>query len=543
MARITIEDLSPDTDLTPEELELIYGGAGRRSFRPTIDSLEVREMYAANLGSVAVPGLLGPGHVKQAPLVNELQLTGLGNTSHFQGLGGGLRGSQDLKLPPGVQEVSGVEWGPIEMGPTANAYQERTGVITATGEKYRERLNADGSFQRERWYKDGAPRFELQAFDARGNRIAFGRQEGGSYLVETYLGYRKGMEKTTERYDKAPELGGRLQSFDGNLAGGGKLHGEWQQGKLEQGKWVETTGSGTGRMWVETTTGSANIQTQTDIRDKPELDGSPHLELVRLRNTTYNNGVIVVGQQKGDQWVETTTGEAGIKTRTRVTKHLGDGDPVKEVTYRTDGSRLEFTTESKRFQRVDDTYDKNGYLVVRKGTTRDGLQVEGERQNGKWVETTTGLHVQGGEAVKKISVYGSPDGKLESTKVIGSSDIVYSETKVENGRMTVKMYHQKGYKVYFGIYKPAASEDAHVTWVYSLNTDGTIKDLEEYKVEDHNNWNRTWSATWVNPHRADGDYRYGWTEHCPYNDATETPMAPPSWIDGGDWTHQWKLKN
>src|SRR5262249_2263002 len=80
----------------------------------------------------------------------------LHTTSHFQGAGGGLRGSQDFKLPPGVQELSGVEWGPIEWGPN---YRARTGVNTATGDTYKETLYLDKQnnvlfFQRERWYTD-----------------------------------------------------------------------------------------------------------------------------------------------------------------------------------------------------------------------------------------------------------------------------------------------------------------------------------------------------------------------------------------------------
>ena len=37
MARITIEDLPVGENLTPEEEELIFG-AGRRSFRPTLET-------------------------------------------------------------------------------------------------------------------------------------------------------------------------------------------------------------------------------------------------------------------------------------------------------------------------------------------------------------------------------------------------------------------------------------------------------------------------------------------------------------------------
>lgn len=50
MARIKIEDLPVVENLTPEEEELIFG-AGRPSFRPTLESLENREMMDAGFGS------------------------------------------------------------------------------------------------------------------------------------------------------------------------------------------------------------------------------------------------------------------------------------------------------------------------------------------------------------------------------------------------------------------------------------------------------------------------------------------------------------
>jgi hypothetical protein len=48
MARIRIDDLPDAWKLTPEEMERILG-AGRRSYRPGFDALEVRELFAANL--------------------------------------------------------------------------------------------------------------------------------------------------------------------------------------------------------------------------------------------------------------------------------------------------------------------------------------------------------------------------------------------------------------------------------------------------------------------------------------------------------------
>lgn len=81
MSRIKIDDLPPDDkNLTPEELADIEG-AGRPSFRPTIETLEGREMYAANLASVAPPALQGHALVQQTPLVNVIQLLSTSNTA------------------------------------------------------------------------------------------------------------------------------------------------------------------------------------------------------------------------------------------------------------------------------------------------------------------------------------------------------------------------------------------------------------------------------------------------------------------------------
>src|SRR5262245_60767958 len=57
MARIHIKDLPVAENLSPEERERLFG-AGRASFRPSIESLEGREMYAVNLGSALTPTLL-----------------------------------------------------------------------------------------------------------------------------------------------------------------------------------------------------------------------------------------------------------------------------------------------------------------------------------------------------------------------------------------------------------------------------------------------------------------------------------------------------
>lgn len=59
MARISIEDLSAVENLTPEEMELIVG-AGLRSFKPSFEALEDRQLMAAGLGRSLLPDLAPP---------------------------------------------------------------------------------------------------------------------------------------------------------------------------------------------------------------------------------------------------------------------------------------------------------------------------------------------------------------------------------------------------------------------------------------------------------------------------------------------------
>jgi hypothetical protein len=73
MARIKIEDLPVADNLTPEQEALIQG-AGLRSFRPTFEALEARDVYAVGVTNALGAGLVRPaapgGH--PAPLVREL---------------------------------------------------------------------------------------------------------------------------------------------------------------------------------------------------------------------------------------------------------------------------------------------------------------------------------------------------------------------------------------------------------------------------------------------------------------------------------------
>lgn len=57
MARIRIDDLPLGENLTPEQEELILG-AGWQTFRPTLESLENREMLDGGIGGVAMQRML-----------------------------------------------------------------------------------------------------------------------------------------------------------------------------------------------------------------------------------------------------------------------------------------------------------------------------------------------------------------------------------------------------------------------------------------------------------------------------------------------------
>jgi hypothetical protein len=85
MARIKIEDLPVVENLTPEEEELIFG-AGRRSFRPMLESLENREMMDAGLGfALQAPLAQSTGGAPQLALVRQLAIETTQQVNHFIG--------------------------------------------------------------------------------------------------------------------------------------------------------------------------------------------------------------------------------------------------------------------------------------------------------------------------------------------------------------------------------------------------------------------------------------------------------------------------
>jgi hypothetical protein len=70
MARIRIDDLPVADNLTPEQEELILG-AGLRSFRPSLENLEARQLLSAN--PVTAP-VLPPGTAVVQQAANQMQI-------------------------------------------------------------------------------------------------------------------------------------------------------------------------------------------------------------------------------------------------------------------------------------------------------------------------------------------------------------------------------------------------------------------------------------------------------------------------------------
>jgi hypothetical protein len=172
MARIRIEDMPAAENLSALEQEELFG-AGRPSFRPSIESLEGRELYAANLGAALAPGLLPAGAAEGAALVqqhtpvNEIQVTGqgtesgmLGSASHaaqHAALDAALWGASSVTSaasPVGVMQAAGVTNNPTAAGAVHLNTDGTITVDTENGGYVIYRREADG------WKQFGIARWE-----------------------------------------------------------------------------------------------------------------------------------------------------------------------------------------------------------------------------------------------------------------------------------------------------------------------------------------------------------------------------------------------
>jgi hypothetical protein len=113
MARITINDMSPVQTLTPVELEQIFG-AGRRTFRPTFEALENRELLASSLTASLNGNLLQLQDSKAGDAIHIRQLNGqisvdgisIATTSGFKpSIGIASVGRIEINTPAGHDQV------------------------------------------------------------------------------------------------------------------------------------------------------------------------------------------------------------------------------------------------------------------------------------------------------------------------------------------------------------------------------------------------------------------------------------------------------
>jgi hypothetical protein len=105
MSRIRIDDLPVAEDLTPEQEALIQG-AGLRSFRPTLEDLERREMLDAGIGGAltTAPPQAGLGHVRTMNSAMRFEAKEVTLLGPVQTLKGGL--DQSGNRIPGSSDAS-----------------------------------------------------------------------------------------------------------------------------------------------------------------------------------------------------------------------------------------------------------------------------------------------------------------------------------------------------------------------------------------------------------------------------------------------------
>jgi hypothetical protein len=247
MARITINDLPPGDGLSPEQEEQVLG-AGPKSFRPSIEALEAREVYDASLGGALLPTPLtelapaNGSHVQPFTPEGDAQADqgGLAIVTPALAMG-------DAVLGP---DLDAALWG--GMAPS----QEGMGDVAYS-------KTPDGG-----QFSQGPT---LQTSPQTGGREW---DEGGSHFKESFT---PSGDRVLER-----SVGGTLQSRETTFANGVIIRGELKGG-----------------LWVETTTGSKAFQSTVEIYDK--VDGT-----LLERTTRLNSGSITLGVRMNGQWFETT---------------------------------------------------------------------------------------------------------------------------------------------------------------------------------------------------------------------------------------------
>src|SRR5262245_36459177 len=353
MARITIDDLPAAPELPPEQEEQVQG-AGPKSFKPSIESLEGREMYAADLAGALAPGLLAPvkaaapdpAPAQQHLLVNHTQVERVGDASAPTARQA-AHAAPDLALDAALWGASSVT---AADAPAVSALPpDRPGEDVHT---------IDGFTVRERRYEaDGRLRYEVEVSDRGGRVVLRGRQTDSGFDVEQDgLG---AAEKVVSRYDRvggkweggawAPDPGQTLRSRTDTLRTGGQVDGVL----TADGKWVEKT-TGTGGFWE---------QTDTYARRGGDL---------LSRDRRGYDGTVFRGLWANGSWLEITSGPEDWRR---------------------------------------EAFDRpGGKLLTRDRVENSGLTLRGRWDNGRWVETTTGAK----DYLSRVDTYDGPGGTLQS---------------------------------------------------------------------------------------------------------------------------------
>jgi hypothetical protein len=513
MARIHINDLPPTDGLTPEQEEQILG-AGRKSFRPMLESLENREMYTVDATAALTAGVLNVQglHAPWTPQDAAAALHQVG--SQIQVLSG-------LKNEI-VRWFDAAQVKPIDMLMSGgNALVNLIGLG---------KLSADARFSTKGDEGTADVRYINQAVNSFREW-----DEGGRHNKETTM------------------ANGHIVLEQSWEAGGLTKHFVTVSDKDPQGNkrtLVTAEDNGDGTPFVVTTTSPGYNQVVTKFDRYGGMWNGKAWVAAENQKLVERGGKQVVGEWKKEsdgtlRWVVTT----GPESDKHIEKYQGYGQngygegQLLVEDYKGDALSRRETIQTDGTRTVENFGVENGSKFIKQTEVYNGNVLKSRvtvNLDRTLVEETWGADKNG------IAVYTKNVWRTEHHGAEGSKDHI-SKTVITDGRMIVTGYHLKGIPVYHGLLK-YGSDDATVTWVYKLNSDNTILSLDGYRAVEKS-WSKEYSATWVRESWGsvpfcwyylgfdpgqDARWSNGWYEHRPGVWGGEKAAPPPS-MDGSDW--------
>jgi hypothetical protein len=494
MTRIRIEDLPNVEELTPEELEKLEG-AGRPSFRPMLEQLEGREMYAANITASLAGGVLNVGgqHVQGAPNNDAVTFRRVGDLIQVtqgpnndivpikvvsgaqQGTFNAVSRDQikaiDMLMTGGNFNVDLTELG--KMGGNARLDTMLGGgtadvrYINQAGNQVREwdagrhnketnLANGDRVLEQSNFGRNNAERFVTVTSGRTGGNLMTGEDkgDGDGFRVTTLDGRPVNIKFKTyggmwDGRTWVPEQGQQLVERDGK-----SVIGEWKMiaGKL---RWVETTGDIKTNGRVEIYQGFGEGLRGTKILSIEDYKGGQPAQRQTIDYDTDNYAFKLTVTRYGV--------EAGAKfvTQTAIYQAYGQEDNL--------GSPM--------VKLIINAGDMRSYVTFHL-TQRDTVNTDGTVVN---------------EVCAK-GIYTKNVWKTAKQGAEGSEDHI-SKTVIENGIETVTFYHLKGIQVKWGATWDG-SWDAKATWSYKLDAKGQRASLLSYEASDLGSTNVRWNAWW-----------------------------------------------